>query len=67
MTSSSTPPNFLTVSEVAALLRLSQYAVRDMAKRGEIPAHKIGHVWRIPRSEFDRYLERSFNQKTVKE
>ncbi|MBI1840850.1 MAG: helix-turn-helix domain-containing protein [Verrucomicrobia bacterium] len=63
----SPPHDFLTVAEVATLLRLSQYAVRDMAKRGEIPANKIGHVWRIPRSEFDRYLERSFNQKTAKE
>lgn len=42
----------LTVSEMAAYLKKSEYTVREHAKSGSIPAHKIGGVWRFFLSEF---------------
>ena len=36
-----------TVEEVARYLRLSPGTVRAMARRGELPARKIGRVWRF--------------------
>jgi excisionase family DNA binding protein len=39
----------LTVVEAAELLSLSPYTVREMARRGEIPAKKVGKEWRFLR------------------
>ncbi len=39
-----------TVEEVARYFRLKPSTVRNMAKRGELPAVKIGRVWRFRRS-----------------
>lgn len=47
-------PDFLTVSEVSALLRVTPQAVRDMIRRGDLKAIKPGRQFRIPRTEIDR-------------
>jgi len=49
---------FLTVPEVAALLRLEKITVQRMLARGEIPGFKIGRLWRIRRSDVDHYFDR---------
>ncbi len=36
-----------TVEEVAAYLRLKPETIRMMARRGKVPAVKIGKVWRF--------------------
>lgn len=41
----------MTVPEMAAYLRRSEYTVREYAKTGEIPAHKVGREWRFFMSE----------------
>lgn len=46
----------LTVREVARILRLEATTVRGMAKRQEIPAIKVGKVWRFKRSEIEKWL-----------
>ncbi len=46
-----TPPIFLTISECAELLRLSERSVYGMARNGELPgAVKVGGKWRVERS-----------------
>lgn len=40
-------PKFLTVREVAELLRLHVSSVRAAIERGEIPALRLGHKFRI--------------------
>jgi len=40
-------PEILTTEEAAELLRLSPYAVRDMARKGLLPARKVGKGWRF--------------------
>ena len=37
----------LTVEEVAQTLRISDQTVVAMCKRGELPAIKVGKLWRI--------------------
>ena len=36
-----------TVEQVAAFLQLQPETIRSMARRGELPALKIGKVWRF--------------------
>ncbi|OGN92428.1 MAG: hypothetical protein A2Z71_09600 [Chloroflexi bacterium RBG_13_50_21] len=36
-----------TVEEVASYLKLQPETVRSMARRGELPAIKLGKVWRF--------------------
>ena len=42
---------FLTNKEVAAILRIHPAVVDRMARRGEIPALKVGKYWRYRKSE----------------
>ena len=42
----------LTVPEMAAYLRRSEYTIREYAKNDVIPAHKLGGSWRFFLSEF---------------
>ena len=52
-------PPYLTVMEVAALLRIGRSMAYDMARRGEIPAINIGRVVRIPRDALLGWLKAS--------
>lgn len=49
--------NLLTVDEVAKFLRLKPETIRSMARRGDLPAIKIGRVWRFRRSSITELLE----------
>ncbi len=49
-------PQFLTVDEVAELLRIRRDTVYRLAAKGEIPGRKIGRVWRFPREFIDQFL-----------
>jgi excisionase family DNA binding protein len=49
------PP--MTVSEFAAWARLSQNAVYDMIKKGEIPSIRFGRAIRIPRDTAAKILQ----------
>lgn len=48
---------FLTVAEVAEILKLNPQTVRNWIDRGELPALRIGRRVRIRRAEFDRFIE----------
>jgi excisionase family DNA binding protein len=47
----------LTINEAAALFRISQRTMRNMIKRKEIPAFKIGNQWRFKRDYLLRIIE----------
>lgn len=51
-----TASRYLTVSEVAAALRVSNMTVYRLVSSGELPAVKIGRSLRLPVDEVDRYL-----------
>ena len=46
----------LTIEEVAKFLRVSERTVYDWAQKGEIPAGKIGTVWRFKKSEIEKWV-----------
>ena len=46
-------PEFLTVEEVAARLKVKEKTVRDWIGRGMLEAYKIGKEWRIRRDHLD--------------
>ena len=51
---------FLTVAEVAAILRVSKMTVYRLVHSGEMPAVKVGRSYRVPEQVVDDYLRDSF-------
>jgi len=49
--------SFLTVAEVAALLKLNQQTVRNWIDQGSLPALRVGRRVRIRRSDLERVLQ----------
>lgn len=48
----------LTVEEAAELLRISRSAVYTLAKRGKLPAQKVGRHWRFHRGALIGWIAR---------
>ncbi len=48
--------DILTIEEVARYLRVSERTVYDWAQKSEIPSVKICTVWRIKKSEIERWV-----------
>jgi len=46
----------LTPGEVAKILKLHPFTVTRLAREGKIPAFKVGGVWRMERSKFERWI-----------
>lgn len=53
--------SFLTVAEVAKLLKLNQQTVRNWIDQGLMPALRVGRRVRIKRSDFERVLAESYS------
>jgi PTS system nitrogen regulatory IIA component len=51
-----TEDEILTIEEVARYLRVSERTVYDWAQRGDIPAGKIGTVWRFKKAEIETWV-----------
>jgi len=48
----------LTVSDVGALLRKSDWVIHKMARLGQLPgARKIGRTWLFRRNDMQRFVE----------
>jgi excisionase family DNA binding protein len=60
MISSEPEDSFLTVAEVAEMLKLNQQTVRNWIDQGSLPALRVGRRVRIKRSDFERVLARSY-------
>lgn len=52
--------DFLTVAEVASMLKLNQQTVRNWIDQGSLPAIRVGRRVRIKRSDFERVLEEAY-------
>lgn len=48
--------DILTIEEVAKYLRVSGRTVYDWAQKGQIPAGKIGNVWRFKKTELESWV-----------
>jgi excisionase family DNA binding protein len=65
MTSESDNEEFLTVAEVAKLLKINEQTVRNWIDRGELPAVRAGRRVRIRRSALNQVLTEVTAQKPV--
>lgn len=57
MSSNDFGEEFLTVAEVAELLKLNQQTVRNWIDHGSLPAVRVGRRVRIRRSDLERVIE----------
>ena len=51
---------FLTVAEVAALMRVSKMTVYRLVHSGELPAVRVGKSFRVPEKAVHDYLEGAY-------
>ncbi len=51
---------FLTVAEVAALMRVSKMTVYRLVHNGELPAVRVGRSFRVKEDDVHAYLRSSF-------
>lgn len=47
---------YLTVAEVAEVMRLSRMTVYRFVQRGDLPAVRVGRSYRVPADALDAYL-----------
>ena len=59
--------DIITIEEVAKYLRVSERTVYDWAQKGEIPAGKIGTVWRFKKSEIEKWVNERLSSNIKKE
>ena len=48
----------MTIKEVANYLRVSRTRLYQLARAGEVPAKRVGHLWRFSKNEIDAWLSR---------
>ena len=51
---------FLTVAEVAAMMRVSKMTVYRLVHAGELPAVRVGRSFRVPEVAVHGYLESAY-------
>jgi excisionase family DNA binding protein len=51
---------FLTVAEVAAVMRVSKMTVYRIVHAGELPAVRVGRSFRVPEKAVHDYLEAAY-------
>lgn len=54
--------SMLTIKEVAQYLHVVPLTIYRMIDRGDLPAAKVGKVWRIRQQDVEAYLDRSASQ-----
>jgi len=52
--------SFLTVADVAEILKLNQQTVRNWIDQGSLPATRVGRRVRIKRSDLERLIEAGY-------
>ncbi len=53
-----TDVRFLTVAEVADIMRVSKMTVYRLVHAGELPAVRFGRSYRVPQSAVDELVQR---------
>jgi excisionase family DNA binding protein len=51
---------FLTVAEVAAMMRVSKMTVYRLVHGGELPAARVGRSFRVPKHAVEDYLRNAY-------
>ena len=53
---------FLTIAEVASVMRVSKMTVYRLVHGGELPAVRVGRSFRVSEHDVNEYLKNSFFQ-----
>jgi excisionase family DNA binding protein len=53
---------FLTIAEVAAVMRVSKMTVYRLVHGGDLPAVRVGRSFRVSENDVNEYLRNSFFQ-----
>lgn len=51
------PDEFLTLAEIAKLLRIAEKTAYTIAQKGKLPAFKVRGQWRFKRADLDHWLK----------
>lgn len=62
MSQSFSKARFLTVQEVADLMRVSSMTVYRLIKAGDLPAVRVGRSFRVREEDVDRYLDSRYTE-----
>lgn len=54
--------HFLTVADMAALLKVSRFVIDRMLKTGQLPAAKVGGQYRVKTDDFLKWWEQQVKQ-----
>lgn len=57
-----TRPAYLTVAEVADMLRVSNMTVYRLINSGGLPAVRVGKSYRLTEADVDKYLAQSYTE-----
>lgn len=57
---------WMTLQEVAGYLRVSKDSIYRLAQKGEVPASKIGNLWRFRKDEIDEWMNNNRKDKESK-
>lgn len=57
------PEKYLTLKEVAELLKLSEKTLYRLAQQGDIPAFKVGGSWRFRTTDIDKWVAKQIDDK----
>ncbi len=60
MSSEQPRARFLTVAEVAEVMRVSKMTVYRLVHSGDMPAVRVGRSFRVPQDALDAYLATSY-------
>jgi excisionase family DNA binding protein len=55
-----TETKLMTVDEVAAYVGLTSFTVRRLAKKGALPAAKVGRAYRFKSEDLNAYLREQY-------
>ena len=49
--------SWIGINEAAAYLGVTKDTIRNWIKKSDMPAHKIGKLWKFKRSELDAWVK----------
>ena len=49
--------NWISITEAAEHLGVTKDSIRKWIKKTDIPAHKIGKLWKFKKSELDEWVK----------
>lgn len=59
--------SILTIEEVSKYIKISERTIYDWAQKGDIPAGKLGNVWRFSKNDIDQWVDDKLKSNKPKE